>query len=93
MSNEVDIWPFIEEDLKYAVDSLPKIQNQIGRANHYSAEALLAKSIYSSTNMIQLKFFWMKSLPVKNIVLKSIRKILMHQPKTTKNLFLRHRVQ
>ena len=43
MSNEVDIWPFIEEDLKYAVDSLPKIQDQIGRANHYSAEALLAK--------------------------------------------------
>ncbi len=43
MSNDVDIWPFIEEDLKYAVANLPKNQDQIGRANHYSAEALLAK--------------------------------------------------
>jgi len=44
MSNEVDTWPFIEEDLRYAVDHLPESQGeQIGRANHYSAEALLAK--------------------------------------------------
>ena len=45
MSNEADIWPFIEEDLRYAVDNLPNSQGeQIGRANHYSAEALLAKA-------------------------------------------------
>ncbi len=43
LTNDVDIWPFIEADLKYAVDSLPKNQTLIGRANHYSAEALLAK--------------------------------------------------
>jgi hypothetical protein len=43
LSNDVDIWTFIEGDLKYAVDFLPQSQVQIGRANHYSAEALLAK--------------------------------------------------
>jgi starch-binding outer membrane protein, SusD/RagB family len=43
LTNEADTWPFIEADLKYAVDSLPKSQTLIGRVNHYSAEALLAK--------------------------------------------------
>lgn len=44
MSNVVDIWPKIEEDLKYAAAHLPNSQNQIGRANHYTALALLAKA-------------------------------------------------
>jgi starch-binding outer membrane protein, SusD/RagB family len=44
LTNDVDIWPFIEADLKYAVAHLPNSQDQIGRANHYSAEAILAKA-------------------------------------------------
>jgi starch-binding outer membrane protein, SusD/RagB family len=44
LSNEEDIWPRIEDDLKYAVTNLPPVQSEIGRANHYSAEALLAKA-------------------------------------------------
>jgi hypothetical protein len=44
MSNEMDIWPRIEEDLKYAIANLPNNQTQIGRANHFTATALLAKA-------------------------------------------------
>ena len=44
MGNEEDIWPRIEEDLLYAVANLPLSQNEIGRANHYMAAALLAKA-------------------------------------------------
>ena len=43
MSNEADIWPHIEDDLEYAIAHLPGVAKDIGRANHYSAEALLAK--------------------------------------------------
>jgi starch-binding outer membrane protein, SusD/RagB family len=44
MSNDIEIWPRIEEDLQYAISNLPDFQNEIGRANHYSALSLLAKA-------------------------------------------------
>ena len=44
VSNDLDIWPHIEEDLKYAVEHLPDNQEDIGRANHYTALTLLAKA-------------------------------------------------
>jgi starch-binding outer membrane protein, SusD/RagB family len=44
LSNKTDIWPNIEEDLKYAADHLPDDQVQVGRANHFTALALLAKA-------------------------------------------------
>jgi hypothetical protein len=40
----VDAWPKIEDDLKFAVASLPATQSQVGRLNKYSAEAILAKA-------------------------------------------------
>lgn len=42
--NNVDIWPNIEADFKYAMDNLPAKQGEIGRANKYAAEAYLAKA-------------------------------------------------
>ena len=44
LANEADVWPLIEEDLKYSVAHLPDKQDQNGRVNHYAAEALLAKA-------------------------------------------------
>lgn len=46
VSNEKDIWPDIENDLKYAVDNLAitPYQGAVGRANRYTATALLAKA-------------------------------------------------
>ena len=51
MDNQKDIWPNIEEDLLYAAANLPGTQAQIGRANHFTAIALLAKAY-----MFQHKF-------------------------------------
>ena len=44
--NDKDIWPDIENDLKYAVDNLATTpyQDAIGRATKYTAMALLAKA-------------------------------------------------
>jgi len=42
-TNTVDIWPKIEADMKYAYDSLPEGQNDIGRANKWAAGAYLGK--------------------------------------------------
>ncbi|HEX3383745.1 MAG TPA: RagB/SusD family nutrient uptake outer membrane protein, partial [Mucilaginibacter sp.] len=39
-----DTWQYIENDLIYAMNNLPPTQAQIGRANKYAAEALLAKA-------------------------------------------------
>jgi len=42
--NTVDIWPKIEADFKFAYDSLPVTQADIGRANKWAAGAYLAKT-------------------------------------------------
>ena len=42
--NNADIWPKIEADFKFASDSLPELQSQIGRANKWAAAVYLAKS-------------------------------------------------
>jgi hypothetical protein len=46
VGNDRDIWSDIENDLRFAVDSLPASQANIGvgRANKYTAMALLAKA-------------------------------------------------
>ncbi|MBS1664171.1 MAG: RagB/SusD family nutrient uptake outer membrane protein [Bacteroidetes bacterium] len=43
-TNTIDIWPKIEADLKYAYDSLPASQSEVGRANKWAAGAYLAKT-------------------------------------------------
>lgn len=43
VSNNKDLYPFIEADLKYAVDNLPATQSQVGRVNSWAAKTYLAK--------------------------------------------------
>lgn len=43
VKNDVEILPFIEGDLKEAIDLLPDVQDKVGRANKGAAKALLAK--------------------------------------------------
>lgn len=44
VKNNVDEWPLIEEDLKFAKDNLPSTQQDYGRATKWTAEAYLAKA-------------------------------------------------
>ncbi|MCG8322804.1 MAG: RagB/SusD family nutrient uptake outer membrane protein [Cytophagales bacterium] len=44
VSNNVDIWPFIEADFQAAFDNLPEEQVDIGRANKWAAAAYLGKA-------------------------------------------------
>ena len=43
VTNKIDAWPFIEEDLLYAIDNLPEKQEEVGRATKYAAMAVLAR--------------------------------------------------
>ncbi len=43
--NDVDNWPKIEADLKFAYDNLPVTMNAKGRANKYAAGAMYAKAL------------------------------------------------
>ncbi|PSR54947.1 RagB/SusD family nutrient uptake outer membrane protein [Adhaeribacter arboris] len=45
ITNQVEIWPQIEADLKFAYDNLPGKQAQKGRANKWAAGAFLAKAM------------------------------------------------
>ena len=53
VSNQTDIWPDIEDDLKYAIANLDVVpyHSAVGRATKYTAMALLAKAY-----MFQRKF-------------------------------------
>lgn len=42
--NNTDIWPKIEADFKFAYDSLPSVQSQVGRVNKWAAGAFLGKT-------------------------------------------------
>lgn len=44
VGNDVDIWPKIEADFKYAYDNLPETQGAAGRANKWAAASYLAKT-------------------------------------------------
>ncbi len=44
ITNTVDIWPKIEEDLNFAVGNLPETFGEVGRANVWAAKAYLAKA-------------------------------------------------
>ena len=43
VKNDVDVWPMIETDLKFAVANLPETQTEVGRATKYAAKAVLAR--------------------------------------------------
>ena len=57
VKNDVDIWPKIEADFKYAYDNLPETQIAVGRANKWAGASYLAK-----TYMYQRKFTDAKAL-------------------------------
>jgi hypothetical protein len=45
VSNNVDLWGFIEADLKHAYDNLPEMQSDAGRANKWAAGAYYGKCL------------------------------------------------
>lgn len=60
--NDVDIWPMIEEDLKFAADHLPEQMPAVGRVNKWAASAMLAKAY-----MFQHKYD--QALPLLNDII------------------------
>jgi starch-binding outer membrane protein, SusD/RagB family len=67
--NDVDVWPKIEEDLKFAADNLPNdwsANGEIGRANKWAAKCFLAKAY-----MFQSKFADAKAL-LDDIILNGV---------------------
>lgn len=56
--NNVDIYPKIEDDFKYAADNLPETQAADGRANSWAAKAFLAKVyLYQNKHAAALPIF------------------------------------
>ncbi|MCU0381138.1 MAG: RagB/SusD family nutrient uptake outer membrane protein [Chitinophagaceae bacterium] len=45
LTNDADIWPQIEADLKFAYDNLPATMNAKGRVNKWAAGALYGKAL------------------------------------------------
>jgi hypothetical protein len=45
VTNEADIWPQIEADLRFAYENLPGTMSQKGRANKWAAGAMLGKAL------------------------------------------------
>lgn len=45
MSNDLPLWQKILEDFKFAVENLPPVQQDVGRANQYAAKAYMAKTL------------------------------------------------
>lgn len=43
IKNDKPLYPFIEADMKFAMDNLPETQGAVGRANKWAAAAYLAK--------------------------------------------------
>ncbi|QHV95951.1 RagB/SusD family nutrient uptake outer membrane protein [Spirosoma endbachense] len=57
VKNDVDIWPKLEADFKFAYDNLPETQTAAGRANKWAAASYLAK-----TYLYQKKYAEAKAL-------------------------------
>ncbi|WP_296697639.1 RagB/SusD family nutrient uptake outer membrane protein [Algoriphagus sp.] len=43
ISNNQDLWPFIEADMQYAINNLAPTQAQVGRVNSWAAKAYMGK--------------------------------------------------
>jgi starch-binding outer membrane protein, SusD/RagB family len=70
VSNTVDSWPLLEADLEFAAANLPPVQEEVGRATKWAAEALLAK-IY----IFQEK--WNEAKPLLDDIIDNSGKSLM----------------
>ena len=55
VSNNQDLYPFIEADFQYAVDNLPPTQGQVGRVNSWAAKTYLAKVYLYQNKYAQAK--------------------------------------
>ena len=55
--NYVNIWPQIEEDLKFAVDNIAETQAEVGRLNKCAAMAFLAKAYLFQKKYTEAKSF------------------------------------
>jgi starch-binding outer membrane protein, SusD/RagB family len=55
LSNSVDIWPQIEEDLKYAYENLPSTQSELGRVNKWQAGAFYGKALLYQKKFAEAK--------------------------------------
>ena len=64
VSNEIDAWPSIEDDLNYAIANLPLTQDDAGRPTSWVAKAYLAKA-----HMFQKDFVAAK--PVLNDIINT----------------------
>lgn len=69
VSNEKGIWPDIENDLVFAVNSLNEISygGAVGRANKFTAMALLAKAYMFQKNLQKQNLYWRQSLTATNM--------------------------
>lgn len=57
-SNDVDIWPMIEADFKFAYEHLPATQSQVARANKWAAGAYLGKTyLYEKKDALAIPVF------------------------------------
>jgi len=72
LGNDKNIWSDIANDLRFAIDNLPKTQKEVGRANKYTAMALLAKAY-----LFQDSFYHAKSL--LDIIINSGRYSLLNK--------------
>lgn len=57
VSNEDDVYPYMEDDFKFAADNLTETKSEVGRGNKWAAKSFLAK-----TYMFQQKYTEAKSL-------------------------------
>lgn len=55
VTNEADIWPQIEADLKFAYDNLPETMNAKGRVNKWAAGALYGKALLFQKKFVEAK--------------------------------------
>lgn len=55
VSNEIDAWPKIIEDLQYAIEYLPKTQSEAGRPTSWVAKAYLAKAYMFQNDFLNAK--------------------------------------
>src|SRR5690606_7148117 len=45
MQNDIPIWQKILEDLQFAAEHLPEVQQQVGRVNKFAAKAYMARTL------------------------------------------------
>jgi hypothetical protein len=55
LTNEANIWPQIEADIKFAYDNLPPTQAEVGRVNKWAAGAYYAKALLYQNKYAEAK--------------------------------------